>query len=278
MEEIKQQIIEHVKKGDNTSALMKIAFNNEKLFTYDPKWTISTHLNLLIESEKLGDAVEELSLYKTYPYISMEIEDLIKDYDTKIKFLLNKKNQPKISSGEIRAYLSSDNIDVVSTGLFLITENNPHLYINDLKSIMISQKANSIKSLALLILLEINYLEKISIIKNGQTIEIDPSKITMPFADSRWQELSDAINHLSKDVTQINFATEYAKSDYLNLYPLMFDKQDIDLLAYYYHFKAINALGGELSQSTYILDYGLKDDDFTNLIIKYHLDSQDDEI
>lgn len=261
-----------INEGSYETALKELVFKQEQLFKLDPIWTIKTHIQILVDLEKLGDALEELAIYKTYPYVSMEIEDLIKDITISIKAKVNKQGKQQVSKGEILSYLNSDDYEVVSRALFLIRSSNPFDFISELEALLVSEKDNNIKTLTLLILLEINYNKPLLILKNGQKVTIKPDQISMPFADDIYLTLKDKIIEFSKDISQNNFANEYAKVAYLNLYPLMFDLSDLNYLTYYFHFKAINALGGDITSISFLQDYGLDNNLFSMLEAKYHLE------
>lgn len=209
-------------------ALNVIDEHHEKLEEKALKVLIMIHVDILL---LMGDTVGAFSLAKYYgdlPYQSQEIEEMIKDIPNRIAEFHKKLRESKVrgtDNKEIKRLLKSQNTEDVITGIDLLKDFDCTPFIKELEDIMVDHPSQSVRSLALLTLVEQQYDCVISFTSHRGLLELNPSQCIPPFGKENFQNIVFEFEK-EKDVTLKNMFENTLACIVINNYPDDVDKDD----------------------------------------------------
>lgn len=269
----KYEISQLIKEGNYQQALVILNKHWRPLFEGEPAYVISTHFALLFEISEPLLISKTLDLYKGLPYISQEIEELLKAIEAKLHTFFTRKMNDEELDGKIITLIQSDNINLVAKGIYLIKKNgrNPLDFFKEIEQAMLKEYEDNL-CLIVIPLLQGYMIDKpLKILHQGEVKTIIVNSVPHVDEDKIFMDLIVKINRFYKDISVAQIATQLAKESYELNYPFGFERNDIDALSYLFIFQAKRALGQPFDESTFLTRYGFRQEMVGKLVKKYHL-------
>lgn len=269
----KNEIIQLIKEGNYKQALVVLNKNWRPLFESEPAYVISTHFELLFELSEPLLINKTLDLYKGLPYISQEIEELLKAIEAKLHTFFTRKISDEELDDKIIALLQSDDINLVAKGVYLIKKNGRHPldFFKEIEQAMLKEYEDNL-SLIIIPLLQGYMIDKpLKMLHQGEVKTVIINSVPHVDEDKVYMDLIVKINRFYKDISVAQIATQLAKESYDQNYPFGFDRSDIDVLSYLFIFQAKRALGQTFDDASFLTTYGVHQEMVGKLVKKYHL-------
>lgn len=176
-------------RGEDSLNVIK---GNRKLLESDLLLLVRVHLEILCLLGRFDEAYDELRYYEELPYESQRVEELLKSMPSYIR------NEEKKSFGnkemdkeQVVKLLYSDDINDSIIALDIIRDRDFKEYLNELKWVMTNHIQQSIRSFALLILVQKEFNEEVAFKSVDEITSVIPSELEPPF-------VGDDFNHLVK--------------------------------------------------------------------------------
>jgi hypothetical protein len=269
----KNEISQLIKEGNYKQALVTLNKQWRPLFESEPAYVISTHFALLFEMSEPLLISKTLDLYKGLPYISQEIEELLKAIEANLHTFFTLKMNDEELDNKIITLLQSDNINLVAKGIYLIKKNgrNPLDFFKEIEQAMLKEYEDNL-CLIVIPLLQSYMIDKpLKILHQGEVKTVIVSAVPRVDEDKVYMDLIVKINRFYKDVSVAQIATQLAKDSYEHNYPFGFEKVDIEPLSYLFILQAKLALGQQLNEQSFLDSYGITQEMVGKLVKKYHL-------
>lgn len=224
--------------------LTKFKKHVDDLYHYDAVALIDYHIDFLLDKSRFQDALEALSVYDEKPYISQEVNDLIKEYRQKTYILmLPKSAKADVAASHLRDSLYSREPRRVLNAVQQIIENIDRPEIKDLlKPILLNEQDDLLKNFVLYELFDRFYEGTIEVKKFGKLHTINFAKFRPKMVKYTYEfgVLVDEFLAEQKNVT-IRFTMQHiSKKHALYLYPYKLDPKDYDLVLHLFYVRAAN--------------------------------------
>lgn len=193
---------------------------NRKLLESDLAVLIKFHIETLCIVGQFDKAYQELEYYKNLPYASQEVEELLRDIPEYIRNEEKKTFGSKnMSEEQIKELLKSDDYNNVLIGLDIIRDKNYLDYIKDIKNVLVNYPRQSIRSFALLLLVQKEYDKEVEFSHIGEIIKVVPSELEPPFVGSCFNDLVKQIQLSFKNTTLVETAINALSTHLMYIYP-----------------------------------------------------------
>lgn len=218
-------------KEDYLNVILIIENNNELLFSLYPKEIVELHLNSLIFLGKLSECYKALNQYKTYPYISMEIEEFLNEMTDNIEILYKKINS-----------INKEKLEDLIEDLNEIY-NNESFTIDDKKKVeqILSKNINNQINLLCLAILFKNGIYLVDFKYNNKQYFEDLRRIHFPFSrdDIEYYKILEMLSINDKNVSIFEMEKHVLNDLRLYIFPSFFDVNEIkeiyDAINFYVH-------------------------------------------
>lgn len=197
---------------------------------------IKVHIELLIILGRFDEAYEELDYYKNLPYESQQVEELLSSMVGHIRNEERKQFQkPGLTDDEIKSRLRSNDKTAVLSALDLAGNRGVEKFFDDIQFVMINNKIQSIRSLALMLLVQKN-VSKEFIFKNkeGTQLKVIPSNTKPPFTNEKFSSICKKMAAEFKNPTISNNAIEIFSAYIIDIYPDEIEDDDDIIIAALY--------------------------------------------
>lgn len=193
---------------------------------------ITIHLEVLLELERYQQAYEALDYYDSLPYENYEIEEYIKDLRQLVRHKEQQKPYHQLSIDEIKDSLLHPRSE--GETLFLLEgmrTMNLHLFLPELKQFLLNESVNdTIKTYALLLLVDQKIMEEIELNKCGLLYRVVPYELDPPFIGAFHQRMAHLLTKECKDPNQGHIALELWNTYIMEIYPEMVEEEEETLL------------------------------------------------
>ena len=200
---------------------------NQKILEKDMHMLITIHIEILCMLTKFDEAFEQLNIYKEKPYVSQEVEELLNELPTYIrneeKKLYSFKN---MSDSELKKHLKSSDRNEVIVALDVVKEKDLKKFIKEIEHIMIEFPQQTIRSLALLVLVQSEYDKAVSFKCFDETMTLTPAKLNPPFINEQFDRLVKEINRVFKNPSLSKNAVQILSTYIIYIYPRLIDEDD----------------------------------------------------
>ncbi len=178
------------------------------------------HIELLVTLGRYEKAKEEMDHYENLPYFSQEAEERIKS----IKQYIQKAEKDSYHSNvldedKIREYLTSDKEEIVLAGLQSLKDKDIRVYIKDIEKMMMSTKKQSIRSFALMMLVEKQYDQKVKFLHEDTIMELIPKDLKQPFVADEFKQAIQKMTIKYKDPVIVNNSINVLSTYIIYNYP-----------------------------------------------------------
>ncbi len=181
---------------------------------------MKTHIELLCVLNMFDEAYSEMEYYKSLPYFSQQAEELLKSLPTYIrheeKASFSNKN---VSDDELKRRLKSKDDQLVVYALDQLKDKDINLFMDEIKEILIYFPRQSIRSFALLELVNKKIDKEFDFLHVDKIIKVNPSKIEPPFVGTKYQFIINKIDNYINDVSLTQNAIQIFSSYVIYSYP-----------------------------------------------------------
>lgn len=211
-------------KGEQALECIK---KNRAIMMADPPMLMRVHIEILCLLQKFDEAYEEMKYYENLPYISQEVEELLKELPKLIRDEEKKTYSFKnLDTDELIDALHSDDMPTVLMALDTVRDRDINVYLKELEGIMTNFAKQSVRSFALLLLVQKQVNRTFNFNHMGQIINVNPSLLEPPFVDEKFTTLVKRMDAEFRNPTLSQNATRILSAHVLYIYP---DKIDLDI-------------------------------------------------
>ena len=183
--EIFVEIAKLLQEGKGMEAMALIEKHRETLFKEDPEKTLRANFELRFLLGQFDEAYEDYAYYAALPYVSQEIEEILRELPKLIRAneLSSVKGKAFDEEQAHAALNDGDDPYAVLGVLQQLKTQDITPFLEEIESLLLTSIHDDVKTFALLLLVEKNVDKKIKFIKNNKTYELNPSSLGNPFAE-----------------------------------------------------------------------------------------------
>ena len=186
-----------------------------------------THVELLCLAQKFDEAYKVIKEYEYMPYFSQEAEETLKSLPNVVReYERNFYKAHELNEDELMKALLSKDANVVIGALDSLREKDITPYLIYLSKILTDFPKQSIRSFALLLLVQKNFDKLVKFNHMGKVIEVKPSELKAPFVDEEFNDLSHKLLEKYKDSSLSMNALQILSTYLIYIYPEEVDYND----------------------------------------------------
>ena len=208
--------------GKELDAINFINQYKEELYKSYPVKTLNAHFELLLKNKLYKDAHKALEFYENEPYVSQEVEELLRDTKERIIDAQNPSNKAFSGIDEIVDHLenSVDNA-TLSRVLFSLKDYNFNAYAPSLEKLLTKGDVHpSFRTFALIVMVDNKYDKDVHFLRGKFIHKVNPSKLTPPFVSESFQKVTNQIHLLcNNNITLDNTALQLLSYYSMDIYP-----------------------------------------------------------
>ena len=181
---------------------------------------IKVHIDLLLILGRFDEAYDELDYYKNLPYVSQQMEELLKDLPGLVR--QEEKNSlanHEVNNETLKNRLMSDDENSVLPSLDMIRGRDINIFLKEVQHIMVNFPKQAIRSFALLLLVQKKVDRDFNFKHVDKIIIVNPSKLEPPFVGDEFNNFVRALQSEIKDPAVNNDAVQILSSYILYMYP-----------------------------------------------------------
>ena len=211
---------------------------------------MKTHVELLCMAKKFDEAYKIIKEYENMPYFSQEAEEILKTLPNIVRqYEISLYQHHDYNEDElVKALLNSDS-NIVIGALDALRDKDITPYLIYISKILISFPKQSIRSFALLLLVQKELNKTLKFNHMGKIIEVNPSKLKAPFVDSEFTDLTAKLIEAYKDSSLSTNALQILSTYLIYIYPEEVDYQDPMLI------EALRIVTSEYLKQHYISEH-----------------------
>lgn len=199
---------------------------NRQILQGDLLLLMKIHIEILCLLNNFDEAYEEVRYYESLPYVSQEVEELLKELPKLIR--QEEKNaltNKQITNEALKERLKSNDEMVVLPALDMVRNRDINLFISEIERIMISFPKQSIRSFALLLLVNKKIDKEMNFNHIGKAIKINPAQLEPPFVGDNFNNFIKALQNEVRNPSISEDAIQILSSFIIYIYP---EKLNID--------------------------------------------------
>ena len=205
---------------------LKTIKNNRRILEGDLVLLMKVHIEILCLLNKFDEAYQEVEYYKNLPYVNQQCEEAIRDLPSFIRSEEKKAlGSKELSNDMLKERLKSSDQNVVLPALDMVRDRDVNLFLNEIQAVMLKFPKQSIRSFALLLLVEKHIDKEMQFNHIGKNIMINPSKLEPPFIGDEFNNFIRALQTEIKDPTVSQDSIQILSSYIIYMYP---ERLDID--------------------------------------------------
>ena len=232
--------------GKELDAINYINSNLDSLYESYPVKTLNAHFELLLKNRLYKDANKALKIYEDKPYVSQEVEELLRDLKERI---INEEHpSEKRINGleEVNEILEkgNNNADIAKV-LFSLKEYNFNGYVDSLSKLIKNPNVHpSLRTYGLIVMVDNSYSKEVSFLKGDKLLNVIPGKLTPPFLNKEQEEIMNNLHSLSENnISLENTSVQLLNYYTMDIYPEVISKEEVELVS-----KALVALAKQYLQ------------------------------
>ncbi len=205
-------------KGEKALAAIK---NNRKILEGDLSLLIKIHIEILCLLNNFDEAFEELKYYENLPYVSQQVEEVLREMPKFIREEEKKSVSSKeLSNDELRKRLASDDQNVVLPALDMVRDRDVNMFMPEIERILVEFPKQSIRSFALLLLVQKKIDRDLGFNHMEEVIAVNPSKLDPPFVGSEFNDFLRELQRELRDPAANENAVQILSSYIIYTYPV----------------------------------------------------------
>ena len=194
------------------------------------------HIELLCILGLFDEALEEMNYYESLPYQSQEVEELLHKLPKYIRDEEKKTYASKhFDNEQVLKLLKSDDINEVVPALDIVRDREIKDFLPVIKDLMVNSSFQTVRSFALLMLVQKQIDETIDFLSKDRIIQVNPKNLVPPFVGKDFnffvKKLEITLRNSSLLETALSLHASYSIYNYPNMEDLYSEKM---LVAIYY--------------------------------------------
>jgi hypothetical protein len=159
-----------------------------------------------------------INIFKDYPYISQEIEEIIQNYENQI--FKDAKSKSKLDIDEIFEKIQNCDSELEKLNyIHMLNDYNIQDYVQDIVEIIKSGVSDYLKVFALLLLVNKRIDTKFSFQTSRKTYNVDVLKLYVPFVDKFYEKVTLYIESFAHNPSLSGVCIELFNQFILAIYP-----------------------------------------------------------
>lgn len=206
--------------GKLEKALDCINVNLKILESDNMSLLIKAHIEILCLMGKFDEAFTTLEYYKNRPYVSQEVEELLRDMPKMIRMEEKKRNSlSTMSDDELEEKFKSEDSNTLLMAIDVVRGRDITKFLNIIQNVMVNFPKQSIRSLALLLLVQKQVNKELRFNHIGEIIDVNPSKIEPPFVGEPFNSIVRALDAAYRNPVLSENAISILSTHLIYIYP-----------------------------------------------------------
>lgn len=192
-----------------------------------------THIEILCLINQFDEAYEKIAYYKELPYYSQEAEEVLKELPKIVREYEKhyyQGDKKKDDEDTIIKHLLSDDSLTVLGAIDQLRDKNIEPYLLYLRKIMSEFPKQSVRSFALLFLVQRSIDQEFKFLHVDKMINVNPSKLHPPFVGEEFTSIKMRMQEEYRDTSLTDTAIELLSTYLIYIYPEEVDLSDHNLL------------------------------------------------
>lgn len=199
-----QELIELMSVGNDEEVEFYIGANL-KTFLKDPIKIITTHVAYYAEKERPDKVLQVIEKYKSMPYISMEVEELLNSLKEEVTKAYSKPKH-EVSKESLEKALLSSNEEQIAAACQHLATLNIRDYMDVIEKFLLSDIKYKYKTLAVFILMDQGVTSEVKIKRGKRTFTLLPASLEAPFEKDSYKEVKNIIEKNNQITSTISKA------------------------------------------------------------------------
>lgn len=203
---------------------------NRKVLESDLTILIKIHIEILCLLGDFDKAYAEMKYYQELPYVSQQVEEILQSLPELIRLEERKSfGSKQLDEEQLKSLLNSNEVSDVVMAIDIVRERNYKDYICNIKNIMVNFPKQSIRSFALMLLVQKGYDQEVNFKQINNIVKVNPSKLDAPFVGEKFNTLIKKMQINFKNPALAETATQLLASHIIYTYPqeLQFEQEVI---------------------------------------------------
>jgi hypothetical protein len=220
-EAVVYRISAYLGKGDSASAQSLFLANRDTLWGFNPMLCLKSNFELRFIRKQFDEAYDDIAYFQAKPYVSQEVEEYLRTLPKLIR--MNEKNQNLATSyspekiEEIFRH-SKDDYEVLNL-LNYIQGASVRDYLDLIKELLTSERHPSVKTYALLLLVDQGYDSPVTFNKNGKVYHLVPKTLVPPYSGKLFNDFLLYLRTLCNDPSLSGVASSLLNDYIMDVYP-----------------------------------------------------------
>ena len=206
--------------NDGKKALDILLSNRDILWADNPVLTMKSTLEIRFALKEFDEAYEDMKDFENRPYVSQEVEEVLRGLNGYIR--ANERASfhfEKIEPEELKEKLLTTKDDFALLQLLSKVEANPVEYLDETRIIALSDRNDSLRTFALLLLVQAKDKGEMLFKKRGREYKVVPAYLEAPFVNEAYKKTMSLIEGGSKNTSIIQAAKSLYDNEVLAIYP-----------------------------------------------------------
>ncbi|MBE6142064.1 MAG: hypothetical protein E7175_04425 [Erysipelotrichaceae bacterium] len=218
-----------------------------------------THIELLCLAQKFDEAYDTIKEYENMPYFSQEGEETLKSLPHIVREYERNFYKPHdISEDDLIKFLMSKDSNTVVGALDALRDKDITPYLIYINKILIDFPKQSIRSFALLLLVQKELNKVVKFNHMGKIIEVNPKELKAPFVDQEFADLSNKLVEVYKDSSLSMNALQILSTYLIYIYPEEVDYNDSKLI------ESLRIVTSEYLKQHYVSEHSVECEELVN--------------
>ena len=207
--------------------------HRKELFTFNPLLTLKNNFEIRILLSEFDEAYEDYDEFKNYPYVSQAVEERLASLPQYLRSKERESLSAKPLSVEKAKEILKEKKDAYEVLLTLeaISKVAVDPFLEEIKDILKSSLHPSVKTYALLLLINCKYDEEVTFTQGNNEYHLIPKNTIPPFAGNEYHRFKEELNEIAKDPSISKVAYSLFSDYTLAIFPLNpFKENDFSLL------------------------------------------------
>jgi hypothetical protein len=245
--------------------------NNLDLLKVDPVKFISMHVAYYANQERPDKVLQVVEKYKSMPYISMEVEELLNSLKDEVTKAYS-KTKHEVTKEDIRKALFSSNEENIAAACQHLSGLNIREYMDIIEDFLMSDIKYKYKTLALFILMDQGVTSEVKIKRGNRVFSILPASLEAPFEKDSYKEIKEIITkdiELPNDI--MNATIECLNNVVIKSFPYDYlENEDLEYVAHVLSAVACKFYGEECSLEQIAFDYDKEEQEVSDLFNEFY--------
>ncbi|MCR5184943.1 MAG: hypothetical protein K6C32_02555 [Bacilli bacterium] len=204
-------------KAEESLACIKA---NRELLESNLSILIRVHMEILCLLGRFDEAYEELKHYENLPYVSQQVEELLRSMPQYIRSEEKKSfGSKEMNDDQVIKLLRSDDMNDVLIALDIVKSRKIEPFLNDLRALMVNHPLQSIRSFTLFVLVQNEFKQEVAFKHIDEIIHVVPANLEPPFSTNQFNNVVRKISHEYKNPSLEETAIQILSTYIMYIYP-----------------------------------------------------------